>query len=142
MATSASKQHWLESLLFSIGPACTMISKSSLRNAQCVSITSMILMVHTDSYNPSPPLLKHGKTYLWISLLTSLFRPTRVVVDRLTKFAHFIALASVFSAASLANVFLSEIYHLHGAPKTIVSDRGRIFISKFGRNFFKQWAQH
>lgn len=59
------------------------------------------------------------------------------MVDRLTKFAHFIALPTSFSAKSLASVFISEIYRLHGAPKTIVSDRDRVFISQFWRELFK-----
>ncbi|PNX81390.1 transposon Tf2-1 polyprotein, partial [Trifolium pratense] len=60
-----------------------------------------------------------------------------VVVDRLSKFAHFIALPSTFTAATLAPVFISEIYRLHGAPKTIVSDRDRVFVSQFWRALFK-----
>lgn len=60
-----------------------------------------------------------------------------VVVDRFTKFAHFIALPTHFSAQSLASVFISEIYHLHGVPKSIVSDRDKIFISKFWQELFK-----
>lgn len=60
-----------------------------------------------------------------------------VIVDRLTKFSHFIALPTSFTAASLAPTFISEIYKLHGAPKTIVSDRDRIFVSQFWRSLFK-----
>lgn len=60
-----------------------------------------------------------------------------VVVDCLTKFAHFVSLPTHFSAQYLASVFLAEIYRLHGVPKTIVSDRDRIFISKFWRELFK-----
>ncbi|MCI47460.1 retrotransposon protein, partial [Trifolium medium] len=42
-----------------------------------------------------------------------------VIVDRLTKFAHFIALPGSFTAATLAPIFITEVYRLHGAPKTI-----------------------
>lgn len=62
-----------------------------------------------------------------------------VVVDRLTKFGHFIALPTSISAAQLASVFVSEIYRLHGVPKTIVSDRDKL-PANFGRNFFIFWA--
>lgn len=61
-----------------------------------------------------------------------------VVVDHLSKFAHFIALPTSFTAPSLASVFLIEVYCLHGSPKTIVSDRDHIFISKFWCELFKR----
>jgi hypothetical protein len=60
-----------------------------------------------------------------------------VVIDRLSKFAHFIALPASFTAVSLASTFLTEIYRLHGAPKTIVSDRDKVFVSQFWRALFK-----
>jgi hypothetical protein len=60
-----------------------------------------------------------------------------VVVDRLSKFAHFIAMPASFTVASLASIFLTEIHRLHGAPKTIVSDRYRVFVSQFWRALFK-----
>lgn len=59
-----------------------------------------------------------------------------VVVDRLTKFAHFIALLMSFTAHHLASVFLSKIYRLYGVPKTIVSDRDKLFLSKFWNELF------
>jgi len=54
-----------------------------------------------------------------------------VVVDRSTKFAHFIALKNPFIAKSLAQVFLDNIYCPYGMPKVIVSDRGPLFTSSF-----------
>jgi len=60
-----------------------------------------------------------------------------VVVDRLTKYAHFIVVPPHFIATSLAWVFIKEIYRLHGMPKTIVSDRDRIFASRFWPELFK-----
>ncbi|KAH9735938.1 hypothetical protein KPL71_017914 [Citrus sinensis] len=52
-----------------------------------------------------------------------------VVVDRLSKYAHFLALAQPYTAKDVAQVFLDNIYKLHGLPKTIISDRDRIFTS-------------
>lgn len=61
-----------------------------------------------------------------------------VVVDRLSKFAHFVALPTSFSAQQLASVFVSEIYRLHMVPKTIVSDHDKLFISKFWKELFQR----
>ncbi|KAL0356109.1 UNVERIFIED_CONTAM: Transposon Ty3-I Gag-Pol polyprotein [Sesamum radiatum] len=66
-----------------------------------------------------------GKTVIW------------VVVDRLSKTTHFVGLPSKFNAVSLATVFSTEIFRLHGMPKTIVSDRDKLFLSYFWRELFK-----
>jgi hypothetical protein len=53
-----------------------------------------------------------------------------VVVDRLTKFAHFIAWAHPFTAQSIVQLFIDQIIKLHGILVAIVTDRDRIFTSK------------
>jgi Integrase zinc binding domain len=52
-----------------------------------------------------------------------------VMVDRLTKFAHFVALSHPYSAITIAKVFLDNIYKLHILPTSIISDRDPIFIN-------------
>lgn len=54
-----------------------------------------------------------------------------VVVDRFTKYSHFLALSHPFSAQSVAKVFLDSIYKLHGQPISIVTDRDKVFASSF-----------
>ena len=60
-----------------------------------------------------------------------------VVVDRLTQFAHFFAIAIDFSAAQVAELFFREIFRLHSLPKTIVSDRDSRFMSTFWQELFR-----
>jgi hypothetical protein len=54
-----------------------------------------------------------------------------VIVDRLTKVAHFIPVKMTYSGAKLAELYMSRIVCLHGVPKKIMSNRGSQFTSKF-----------
>jgi hypothetical protein len=47
-----------------------------------------------------------------------------VIVDRLTKVAHSIQVKTMYNEATLAKLYMSQIFCLHGVPKKIVSDRG------------------
>jgi hypothetical protein len=54
-----------------------------------------------------------------------------VIVDHLTKVAHFIPVKTTYIGARLAELYISQIVCLHGSPKKIVSDRGSQFTSRF-----------
>jgi hypothetical protein len=62
-----------------------------------------------------------------------------VIVDRLTKVAHFIPVKMTYSGAKLTELYMSRIMCLHGVPKKIVSDRGSSSRSNFGKNFMSPW---
>jgi len=58
-----------------------------------------------------------------------------VIVDRLTKSTHFLAIRKTDGAAVLAKKYVSKIVKLHGVPVSIVSDRDFMFTSAFWRAF-------
>ena len=58
-----------------------------------------------------------------------------VVVDRLTKYAHFIGVRKIDSTKQMAEIFCKNINKLHGFPKVIVSDRDAKFKGIFWREF-------
>ncbi|MBO1694876.1 DDE-type integrase/transposase/recombinase, partial [Bacteroides uniformis] len=59
-----------------------------------------------------------------------------VVVDRITKYAHFCALSHPFKASTVATTFMDRIQKLHGSPRVIVSDRDPIFTGNFWTELF------
>ena len=58
------------------------------------------------------------------------------VVEKLTKEAHFIPVNSTHKTCDIANIFMKEIFRLHGLPKTIVSNRDPKFTSNFWKRMF------
>nr|GFD22363.1 hypothetical protein [Tanacetum cinerariifolium] len=63
-----------------------------------------------------------------------------VVVDRLTKSAHFLPIRKDYSVSKLADTFQQEIVRLHGTPLAIVSDRDPRFASCFWKGLQKSWG--
>ena len=60
-----------------------------------------------------------------------------MVVDRFSKYAHFIALGHLYTVVSIARAFFDDIVRLHGFPTSIVSDRDPVFTGHVWRNLFK-----
>ena len=60
-----------------------------------------------------------------------------VLVDRLTKYSHFITLSHPFIVQIVAIAYLDHVHKLHGNPNTIISDRGLTFTSKFWQELFR-----
>lgn len=60
-----------------------------------------------------------------------------VVVDKLSKYAHFLALSHPFIAADVAHLYMEGVFKLHGLPLAIVSDRDKIFTSYFWEQLFQ-----
>jgi len=73
----------------------------------------------------------------WNGLYSGLTRTQKgydslwVIIDQLTKVAHFIPVKTTYSGAKLAELYMERIVCLHGVPKKIVSDRGTHFTSHF-----------
>ena len=65
------------------------------------------------------PKTKQGKDAIW------------VIVDRLTKSAHFIPVCMTYKMEKLAELYIREVVKLHGVPSSIVSDRDPRFTSRF-----------
>ncbi|CAN1153515.1 Transposon Ty3-G Gag-Pol polyprotein [Linum perenne] len=70
------------------------------------------------------PLTREGKDVVW------------VIVDRLTKVAHFIPIQFKPSVEELAKLYIEEVVRLHGFPQSIVSDRDLSFTSHFWEGFY------
>ena len=60
-----------------------------------------------------------------------------VVVDRLTKSAHFLSVHTTYSMDQYAQLYIKEVVRLHGVPKSIVSDRDSRFTSTFWKSLHK-----
>jgi hypothetical protein len=94
-----------------------------------------------DYYNLYPFQSRNGRVCRW-NFITGLPKVQGkdciyVVVDRLTKFAHFFAISSEYKATQVAELFFREVFRLHGLSRYIVSDRDNRFLSAFWQELFR-----
>jgi hypothetical protein len=78
----------------------------------------------------SLPRTSHGYNSIW------------VIVDRLTKSAHFVPVATTYRVGQYAKLYISHIVRYHGIPKTIISDRGSIFVAHFLEQLHEYLGTH
>jgi hypothetical protein len=60
-----------------------------------------------------------------------------VVIDKFSKYAHLIPMSHPYSALQVAQVYLNNVYKLHGLPQSIISDRDRVFTAKIWQELFR-----
>lgn len=65
------------------------------------------------------------------------FNAILVVVDKFSKYAHFIPLTHHFTTLDIAKVFMQEVFKLHGLSLGIISDRDRIFTGQVWQELFR-----
>ncbi len=63
------------------------------------------------------------------------------VVDRFSKVTHFIPLPKFPSARETTTIVLGHVFHIHGLPVDVVSDRGPQFVSKFVSEFVSEFCR-
>lgn len=59
-----------------------------------------------------------------------------VLVDQLTKYAHFMAISTKYKAPQVAGIFFKEVFKLHGLPRNNVSNKDSRFLSLFWQELF------
>jgi hypothetical protein len=65
-----------------------------------------------------------------------------VIVDRLTKSAHFIPVNTNYNVQNYAEIYIASVLCLHGVAKTIISDRGSQFVTHFWEQLHASLGTH
>jgi hypothetical protein len=80
---------------------------------------------------------------LWVCPHTSCgYNSIWVIVDRLTKSAHFIHVSTTYRVKQYAKLYISHIVRYHGIPKTIISDRWSNFVAHFWEQLHDYLGTH
>ena len=116
--------------------------------AEYVSQCLTCQQVKTEHQRPAGPLqslaIPQWKwEYITMDFVTGLSRTPKgndviwVIVDRLTKSAHFLPYGTGLTLDGLAKLYVDEIVRLHGIPRNIVSDRNSILTTRYWKSFQK-----
>lgn len=65
------------------------------------------------------------------------FNAILVIIDKFSKYGHFIPIHHPYTAIHIAKLFLDNVYKLHGLPRAIITDRDPIFTSTLWKELFK-----
>lgn len=65
-----------------------------------------------------------------------------VVMNKFTKYSHFISLTHPFDASKIARIFIDDVNKFHGIPQSMLSDGDEIFISQFWGNYSQCWESN
>ena len=117
--------------------------------SQCLTCQK-VKMEHQRPAGPlqSLAILQWKWEYITIDFVTGLPRTPKgndaiwVVVDRLTKSAHFLPYGTGLTLDGLAKLYVDEIVRLHGTPKNIVLDRNSRLTVSFKKKFRKPWGRN
>jgi hypothetical protein len=88
------------------------------------------------------PITKWKWETISMDFITGLPKSTKqndvimVVVEKLSKAAHFVPIKSTCKTIYISNIFMKEIFRLHGMPKQIIFDRDTNFTSNFWKSLF------
>lgn len=116
---------------------------SQARNSLSLIVLSVSKPYHTPCLLQPQEVTPHPWHTVTLDFIEGLpvsrgFTCIMVVVDKLTRYAHFVPLRHPFSALQVAYAFMTHFYRYHGRPYALVSDRDLIFTSKLWRELFRQ----
>jgi len=120
------------------------LKQSVQRYVQQCHICQQAKVEHTKVPGLLEPLPVPSQAWEVISLdfveglpTSDMYNAILVVVDKFSKYGHFIAIHHPYTALHIAKLFLDNIYKLHGLPRAIISDRDPIFTSTLWQELFR-----
>jgi hypothetical protein len=77
-----------------------------------------------------------------LPLTTRKFNLIWMIIDRLTKSAHFIPINTNYKVQKYAEIYIARVLCLHGVPKMIISDQGSQFVTRFWEQLHASLGTH